>query len=71
MDVNESSLKSRYQFHEKHRPGSIIISIDDTHQHYDTNNDDASTISEKQILEQHLKVIITIGCISVGIFGID
>ncbi|CAF4328897.1 unnamed protein product [Rotaria socialis] len=67
-DTNESSSKSIYKFNRNHRLDSLITKTNKFDQNEDdSNNNHASTIPDERLLNEHLKVFITIGSISVGI----
>ncbi|CAF3396989.1 unnamed protein product [Rotaria socialis] len=67
-DTNESSSKSIYKFNRNHRLDSLITKTNKFDQNDDDSyNNHASTIPDERSLNEHLKVFITIGSISVGI----
>ncbi|CAF4018486.1 unnamed protein product, partial [Rotaria magnacalcarata] len=67
-DTNESSSKSIYKFNRNHRLDSLIATTNPFDRNdNDSNNNHASTVPDERLLHVHLKVIITIGSISVGI----
>lgn len=56
-----------HQFNRNYHQDPISSNLDKIDQYDDTSNDDSLTMSDKHVLNEHIKVIIIIGCISVGL----
>ncbi|CAF1295353.1 unnamed protein product [Rotaria sordida] len=72
IDTNKFSPKFIHKSNSNHHVVAIITETDqfNTNKNNTNNNNSFSNPPEDQVLNEHLKIIITIGCISVGIMVI-